>query len=153
MIMDSREKVAGSDKRERVQSIMMEVEGYRRQMESTKNEMRYMDATLEEIGSSIAAIEALGENKDGTEILVNLGSGSFVKARLKDTKKVIVGVGAGLSLEKDLAEAKKIMEERRADITKAIERFSNNAAEMNARMMELDQEYRRLMTDLQAEQR
>ena len=153
MIMDAKGKGAGNDKRERVQSILMEVEGYRRQMESSKSEVRFLDATLEELRSSVEAIEALKENKDGTEMLVSIGSGSFIKAQLKDTGKVIVGVGAGLSVEKDLDAARKILEERSQEIIRAMERFQNNAAEMNERMMELDQEYRQIMAELQAEPR
>lgn len=153
MIMDAKEKDAGKDKRQRVQSILMEVEGYRRQMESVRSEMRFLDATMEEIRSTLAALEALKENREGTEILVSIGSGSYIRAQLRDTGKVIVGVGAGLSLEKDVAEAKKIIEERSREIDKAMERFQGSASEMNERMMALDEEYQKLMTELTAERK
>jgi prefoldin alpha subunit len=141
------------DRRQELQDILMEAEGYKRQMDLIKNEMRMIDSTLDELRGSIAAIDALKENKEGTEILVSIGSGSFLRAQIKDAQKVIVGVGAGISLEKNLDDAKALMESRIKEAAEAAEKLQKGGEEMGARLGELDAEYRKMMGEMQSERR
>lgn len=139
--------------KQELQAIMVEVEGHKRQMDAIRSEMQMLESTKEELQSTIAALSALRENKPGTGILVSVGSGSFLKAQLKDTENAIIGVGGGLSIEKKADEAKKLLEERSSDVSKLMEKLENNAEALGKRLMELDGRYRMLMGELQGGQR
>ena len=54
--------------------------------------------------------------EDGQDILVPIGAGSFIHAKLDDKDKVILGVGADVSIEKDVAFAKTSLEARRTQL-------------------------------------
>jgi len=141
------------DKRQELQRILMELETYRRQMDSLRNEIQLLDSTMAELRSSLTALDALKENKAGTEILVSIGSGSFIRAELKDVERVIVGVGAGISIEKNVDEGRKILEARSEEITKTMEKLQKSVVELNDRLVKLNDEYQRLMREIQAEQK
>jgi len=141
------------DKRQELQRILMELETYRRQMDSLRNEIQLLDSTMAELRSSLTALDALKENKAGTEILVSIGSGSFIRAELKDVERVIVGVGAGISIEKNVDEGRKILEARSEEITKTMEKLQKSVVEINDRLVKLNDEYQRLMREIQAEQK
>jgi len=79
---------------------------YKRQMDSIRGQMQILETTMEELRGSLNALSALEEKQGGTEILVSIGSGSFIRAKLLETEKVIVGVGSALSLEKSVPEAR-----------------------------------------------
>lgn len=141
------------DKRQELQRVLVELETYRRQMESLRGETQLLDSTMAELGSSLTALDALKENKAGTEILVSIGSGSFIRAELKDAEKVIVGAGAGVSIEKSVDEAKEILKKRGEEITKAMDKLQKGAVELNNRLIRLNEEYERLTREIQAEQK
>ncbi|MEA3255220.1 MAG: prefoldin subunit alpha [Candidatus Altiarchaeota archaeon] len=141
------------DKRQELQRVLVELETYKKQMESLRNEIQLLGSTMEELGSSLTALDALKENKAGTEILVSIGSGSFIRAELKDTGKVIVGAGAGVSIEKDVDEAKEILKKRGEEITKTMEKLQTGAVELNNRLVNLNEEYDRLAREIQAGQK
>ena len=141
------------DKRQELQRVLVELETYKRQMESLRNEIQLLGSTMEELGSSLTALDALKENKAGTEILVSIGSGSFIRAELKDAGKVIVGAGAGVSIEKEVDEAKEILKKRGEEITKTMEKLQEGAVELNNMLIKLNEEYERLAREIQAGQK
>lgn len=91
------------DQREELQALMMEAEQYKRQMDSINRQMQILETTIEDLRGSMNALSALEENKAGTEILVSIGSGSFIRAKLLETEKVIVGVGSLAFIGKERA--------------------------------------------------
>jgi prefoldin alpha subunit len=141
------------DGREELQALMMEAEQYKRQMESINRQMQILETTIEELRGSMNALSALEENKAGTEILVSLGSGSFIRAKLMETEKVIVGVGSALSLEKTIPEARKFFEDRVKQAGDAQEKMRAAAAETTEAIQALDDEYRHLISHMQQEKK
>jgi prefoldin alpha subunit len=141
------------DGREELQALMMEAEQYKRQMESVNRQMQILETTMEELRSSMNALLALEENKAGTEILVSIGSGSFIRAKLMETEKVIVGVGSALSLEKNIPEARKFFEGRVKQAQEAQEKMRAAAVETTEAIQALDDEYRQLVSRMQQEKK
>jgi prefoldin alpha subunit len=141
------------DGREELQALMMEAEQYKRQMESINRQMQILETTMEELRGSLNALSALEENKAGTEILVSLGSGSFIRAKLIETDKVIVGVGSALSLEKSIPEARKFFEDRVKQAQEAQEKMRKAIIETTEAIQALDEEYRHLISHMQQEKK
>jgi len=63
-------------------------------------------------------LEGLEKQKENAELLVPIGGGSYIKAKLETPDKVTVGIGAGVSVEKTLQEAKDIINKRLEDLGK-----------------------------------
>ena len=141
------------DGREELQALMMEAEQYKRQMDSIRGQMQILETTMEELRGSLNALSALEENKAGTEILVSIGSGSFIRAKLLETEKVIVGVGSALSLEKSVPEARKFFEDRIKQAGEAQEKMRKAAVETTEAIQALDDEYRHLISHMQQEKK
>ena len=141
------------DHREELQSLMIEAEQYKRRMDSIRAQMQIFDTSAEELHNSMSALTALEENKAGTGILVSIGSGSFIRAQLKDPEKVIVGVGSSLSMEKSIPDAKKFLEERLKEVSEAQEKMRKAAAETTEAIQSLDDEYRHVVSHMQEENR
>lgn len=140
------------DHREELQSLMVEAEQYKRRMDSIRAQMQILDTTLEELRNSMSALAALEENKAGTEILVPIGSGSFIRAQLKDNEKVIVGIGSSLSMEKNVPDARKVFEDRIKEVSEAQDKMRKAAAETSEAIQSLDDEYRHIVSHMQEEQ-
>ena len=90
--------------------------------ESLQKQIELLNQNLLEISLTANTLNELEKNEGEKEILVSLGSGSFVQGELPKTEKVIVGLGAGVSADRTIPEAKKLLEERAEAYGKLVER-------------------------------
>ncbi|MFH1403170.1 MAG: prefoldin subunit alpha [Candidatus Altiarchaeota archaeon] len=133
-----------------MQSIMLQLESGKRQLEAMTRQGQLIESAIAEINSTIEALDAIKETEEGTELLVSIGSGSFIKVSLKDNEKVIVGVGAGVSLEKKLPESLKTLNSRKDELRKSLEKISKSAAELTGRIEELNMVAQAVIRDSQS---
>ena len=63
-----------------------------------------------ELENVISSLDDISKTKEGTEILVPIASGVFLKAVVKDTHDLIVNVGGSTAVKKTIPEVKKMLE-------------------------------------------
>jgi prefoldin alpha subunit len=64
-------------------------------------------------------LEGIEKEQSDASVLVPIGGGSFIRAKLEATDKIIVGMGAGVSIEKTIVEAKEIVQNRISEMEKS----------------------------------
>src|SRR2546428_12955517 len=74
---------------------------------------------LSETQTDKQTLEGTKESRKDVEMLIPIGSGSFVKAKLADPQHIIIGVGAGVRLEKTVEDSIKDLNMRATDLDKA----------------------------------
>jgi len=84
-----------------------------------QSRLNIVDAALADITTANLSIEGVKNNTSGSEILVPVGGGSFIRAKLSDVEKVIMGVGADICIEKTVAESVEDFKNRQSDLEKA----------------------------------
>ena len=113
-------------------------------------EMRYLEQTADALQQRISMVNAaitdltyanmtldgIEKEKENAEMLVPIGGGSYVKAKIADTNKIIVSMGSGVSIEKTLQEAKTTLKERLDELEKTMnsaqQQFSQVAERLNS---------------------
>src|SRR5262245_16298831 len=87
---------------------------------------RILSSRLDIVTGALAETQTAKQTLEGTkdkgkdsEMLIPIGSGSFVKAKLTDSQHIIIGVGAGVCLEKTIDESIKDLNLRAGDLDKA----------------------------------
>ncbi|RLI90093.1 MAG: prefoldin subunit alpha [Candidatus Altiarchaeales archaeon] len=138
-----------ADKQRELQRILIEADNYRKQIDSLSAQIQIVENKRMEIDSTIETMDSLKENRIGTEILVPIGSNSFVRAELKDNKKVIVEIGAGISVEKTIDEAKEILKMRNKELENTMNKLQSAVAEIKNKLLELDSTSKKLIRELQ----
>jgi len=93
-----------------------------------RNEFQAVKETLE-------GLKKVKEEKP--EILVPIGAGSFLKARIEDKENAIVSVGAGYAIEKNLDDAIKYLEARIKEYDDAIAKTQEGLKKLEAQLNEL----------------
>ncbi len=139
-----------ADKQQKLQRILIEADNYKKQIDSLSRQMQIIENMRMDTLSTQEAISSLKENKIGKEILVPVGSNSFVRAELRDNKKVIVDIGAGISVEKTIEDAREILESRDKELEDTRNKIQDKINEMNRKLLEMDSLSRRLIQELQA---
>jgi len=129
---------------EKIRNLAVEL----RMLESVAGEMQarisVVEAALREISMASLTIQGIGELKKDDEILVPVGGGSYIKAKIFDTEKVIVNIGAGVTVEKPVKEALSIFENRLNELENARNSLQQQFIQVLERMEALRNELRKV---------
>ncbi len=90
---------------EALRRLVMELQILQEKAESLQSRMGLTNSALNELHVVTDTIEGLKQEKKGSLILVPIGGGSYLKAKIEDSKRLIVGIGANVAAEKSVDEA------------------------------------------------
>ena len=111
---------------------------YRSQAESLSQQINVVGITIKDVETALTTITALKDEPSGTETLVPIGFGSFIKANLINTDTIVVGIGAGVSVEKKIDEAKSFLEKRKDELIKYQEQLNNTIAKLAQELQNIE---------------
>ena len=121
-----------------VQDAMMALEVYQRQLDMVSRQIEVLQGALDEIVRARRSLEALSDEKSN-DVLVPVGSSTFLRASLKDRDTVITGIGAGYATEKTREDTIKRLVEREAQVNQDLERMMQGAVQLQQEAAELQE--------------
>ncbi|MFC2153898.1 prefoldin subunit alpha [Candidatus Altiarchaeota archaeon] len=142
----------GEDMQRELQSIMVQIEDQKAQHGQLARQAQILEEGLAEINATREAIKSVKEQKPGTNILVPLGSGSFLKGTLADNKTLLLGIGAGVTIEKSLPEADKFLEEKNKEMVKTLEKIRTDLENVGKTITALNQHAEIRVQELRAKE-
>jgi prefoldin alpha subunit len=132
---------------EELQRALSAIEVYNAQLESWAQQAQIFRMSLEEALRARETMKALVNAKEGDELLIPVGATSFITAKATGDKKAIVGIGSRVSVEQDLESAIEYLDKTAKEISDALKKTSDSAAEMETAArnlsMAVQQEYQR----------
>ncbi len=126
---------------EELRQLLAAYQQYQAQAEAIARQIGLTQITAEGLERAVAAVDALEKVEEGQEMLVPIGSGSFIHGKLASKEKVILNVGAGVSIEKMAAEARESLKARRAEVAEGSKR-------LNEVLSKIDQEMQKVQAQL-----
>jgi len=96
---------------EEIRRLLAAYQQYQAQAEAVVRQISLTQLTAEGLDRALHAVEALDKSEVGQEMLVPIGSGSFIYGRLASKEKIVLNVGAGVSIEKTAAEARETLKD------------------------------------------
>jgi len=115
------EKLA-DEERKKLERILSELSDHQATAEALRQHLSLLAASLSELSMTLETIKTVKELKQGTDILVPMGSDSFITAKLATTEKVMTGLGADVAAERSSEDALKVLEARRMELEQALDR-------------------------------
>jgi len=132
------------DEQEELRRLTAEIELLQSQANVQNQNLELLTLSLSELKVTLETLEQLKKIETGKELLIPLGSGSYVRSSLKQNDKVIIGVGSGFSVEKDVDEAKATVDKRAAELESAIQKTRERMQEISGRLEELTPKWQQL---------
>jgi len=105
---------------EQIRELIANIQVNQQRMEALQQQASLVQMSLTDLDNALKALTTLEGKGEDQELLVPIGAGSFVHAKLADPDKVIIGLGAGVSVEKSFADSKGIIQSRRGELEKAL---------------------------------
>jgi len=134
------------EEQQKLQQIFNELQNYEAVADLLRQQMNMMANSLTELSMTVETIKTIKELEQNTEILVPIGSDSFVTAKLGATDKVITGLGADVSAEQSVDGAKQMLEARIAELGRVLEQARQELEKIGKQIEELRPEADRILT-------
>lgn len=131
--------------KQQLQEKYMQMQRIEQQMQQIQKQLKLIEQQTQELILTEQALDDLKNTKTGTEILVPLASGIFVKAELKDNKDLAVNVGADTVVKKDVGEAKKLITNQLEEITKIQQDLTENMEKLQSSAQTIQKELQGLI--------
>lgn len=121
---------------EELRKLSVEMRYLEQTAETLQQRMSMLNAAMTDLTYASMTLEGVEKEKESAELLVPIGGGSYMKAKLLNSEKVIVGMGSGVSVEKPVSDAKAILKERLDELGKsavaAQQQFGQVAERLNS---------------------
>ena len=122
---------------EEIRRLVAAYQQYEAQANAIVQQMNLTRLTAEGLDRALKAVEAMEMAGEDQEIMVPIGSGSFVYARLASKERVVLNVGAGVSIEKSTTEAKESLNARKAEVVEGSKRLSEVLGKIDQEMQKI----------------
>jgi prefoldin alpha subunit len=134
------------EEQQKLQQIFNELQNYEAMADLLRQQINMIANSLTELSMTVETIKTIRELELGTEILVPIGSDSFVTTKLAATDKVITGLGADVSAEQSVDGAKQMLEVRIAELGRVLEQARQELEKIGKQIEELRPEADRILT-------
>ena len=128
------------------QNLLAELSQLQERIKALKENLDMLDTTIRERLITAETLTNLGSVDADQEILIPIGSGSFVTAATEKLENVLVGIGAGISIEKKREDAIKSVntqvnefEQLRLKLGQNLEEVTKRYQELQAQLSQLSQ--------------
>lgn len=121
-----------------VRNLAVQHRELQKQAESLHQQIGMVQMSIEDCTRAIATLEELEAVSGSINTMLPLGGGAFVHANVADVEKVVVSVGAGISVEKSPAEAKDLLNQRKEELSKVVERLNGSLAQIGQRIQSIE---------------
>ncbi len=127
-----------SEDERNLEKILVELNTYEQQAQILQRRIDLINSSLQEIALTSESLEELKNVEDDNEVLMPLGSGIYVKARIVERKKVIFSLGADIVADRDITGAQLSLDQRSMALQNALQSTGQQLQQMANRMNELN---------------
>ena len=138
-----------TEKQEKLQKLYVEFQVLNNSIKQLEKQNEALETQLMELMVTNQSLDDMKKVESGTEILVPISSGIYVKAEIKDTDSFTVNVGSNIALSKDLNFTKKIIENQIDEIKKLQENFVNELQSNTSKAGLLEKEITEIASTLE----
>lgn len=136
---------------ETLDELVYELQILRGFAENIQERIGLINATITELQLAISTLEGMNSEATGSSMLVPIGGGSYVRAKLEDSERLIVGVGADVAVEKTVGETKADFQSRILEFEKARTALQQQLDEASTKIDAVQREAQRVVQQLRGE--
>ena len=119
---------------EEAQHMYMEFQMLSKQMQAIQQHFVKVDESLQELNATENALSEISEVKIGSEILVPMASGIFLKAKLQENSEVLINSGSSVVVQKSIKDAKSLIQSQERELIDFKDNLQEQMEEIHSRM-------------------
>lgn len=139
--------------REELAKLAYEMQVYREQAQVLQQQLASLQLSYASIKNAIQTLENIGKLSKKEEVLLPIGSGAYVKAKVEEGETALIDIGAGVIVEKPIQEAVQLLNARAQETDSMREKLQKSFEEVSKKMMELEEAANRMVEKMREEKR
>ncbi len=125
---------------QQIRELISLIQVNQQRMDALQQQASLVQMSLNDLDNALKALATLEGKGEDQELLVSIGAGSYVHAKLAAPDRAIIGLGAGVSVEKSFSDSKGIIQSRRTELEKALLDTTGAMDQVAAELARLQQE-------------
>ncbi|MGQ9720067.1 MAG: prefoldin subunit alpha [Candidatus Jordarchaeum sp.] len=127
-----------SEDERNLERIIAQLNTYEQQAQILQRRIDLINASLQEITLSSESLDELKNVGEDNEVLMPLGSGVYVRAKIIDKEKVIFSLGSDIAAEKDITGTQLSLDQRSMALQGALQSTGQQLQQIINTMNELN---------------
>jgi len=123
-----------------IRELISLIQVNQQRMDALQQQASLVQMSLNDLDNALKALATLEGKGEDQELLVSIGAGSYVHAKLAAPDRAVIGLGAGVSVEKSFTDSKGIIQSRRTELEKALLDTTGAIDRVAAELARLQQE-------------
>jgi len=136
-------------KQQVAQQKYMELQMVNNQVKELQKQIQALENQVGEVDNILNNLDELKEIKVGSEILVPVANGIFLKAELKDSNNMKVNVGSNTVVVKTIDETKKLLGDQSIEISEVHDQLVAQLKKIMAHAERTEEELKGMVQELQ----
>ncbi|RMF06065.1 prefoldin subunit alpha [Candidatus Woesearchaeota archaeon] len=124
----------------KLQNLYIEFQTAEEQMKQVESQLQRFEEHAAELESIKESLDELKKTQPGTEILVPVSQGIFVRASIRNPDELIVNVGGNSAVEKDVEGTKQLINVQLREIEAAKKDLMSMLLKLSAKLKNLEAE-------------
>jgi prefoldin alpha subunit len=129
---------------ESLEKLIYEFQFLRGMNESVQQRITLVNSAIMELNMANSTLDGVGNKDEEDSVLMPIGGGSYIRAKIDDRDKIIVGVGANVAVEKTVDQAKEDFQTRILELEKVRASLQTQLDESLSKADRLQREIRRI---------
>ncbi len=116
----------------------MRAESLRQQLSVLEGQRELIVDLVGEVTRTRATLDAIVDKKDGDEVLIPIGAGTFIHARLAQVGTAITSIGSGVSTQADIAGSRQRISDRLENLQATHKRLATDIQQVTHELTQLN---------------
>ncbi len=129
-------------KMEKLQQHHRQLQAIDQQMRQLQENLMHLDRQRADMVLVQQTLDDIQQTKLGSEVLMPVSSGIFVKAELKNNTELVVNVGSNTLVERTVDETKRIVTDQMGEIKKLVEELEKQLQSLAEEGLRIEKEIR-----------
>lgn len=125
------------ESQEDIQQIVGELREAQQNIEVLQSQKEVIQNSINEIESTKETLEGIEDVEPGTELLVPIGSGSYLPVEVQNPDRILSELGADLVAERPPEEVSKLIDKQKNDLEDSLETTEDKIEELTDKIEEL----------------
>lgn len=132
--------------------LILEIQFLERTFEELQARIGLVNASINEFRVAYTTLEGMQMEDIDAQILVHIGGGSYVKAKIAETQNLIMSIGADVAVEKSVDKARESIDLRLQEFEKVRESLDQQLGQTQTRISNLRQQLQSMSQEVPQEQ-
>ena len=128
-----------------VQKKYLALQALGQQMQQIQQQAEALEQQADSLDETLKSLDEIGTVKAGTEILVPIANGIFVKGHIQDTSTLLVNVGAHVNVPRSIPEVRKLISTQAVELRALQSQLAEQLQTMVAHAHKSEEELQKLV--------